>query len=241
MSSSKSHNVVFDAEKMLLSERSPFSMQEAYKTLRTNVAFSLPGSDCKCIGIASANRGDGKSSIAINLAISLAQINKKVILVDCDMRLPTVASKLGEQSTPGLSNYLSGDCTDIPVVNVVKNGIDIVPSGNIPPDSTTLISSKEMEKLVNILKESYDYIVFDFPPINIVSDAVMMSGLIDGYLIVVRHNSSEYQMIGETVRQMHFADAKIIGFVYNGKGEEKKYYRGRNKYYYKSYSKGYYK
>lgn len=241
MSSSKSHNVVFDAEKMLLSERSPFSMQEAYKTLRTNVAFSLPGSDCKCIGIASANRGDGKSSIAINLAISLAQINKKVILVDCDMRLPTVASKLGEQSTPGLSNYLSGDCTDIPVVNVVKNGIDIVPSGNIPPDSTTLISSKEMEKLVNILKESYDYIVFDFPPINIVSDAVMMSGLIDGYLIVVRHNSSEYQMIGETVRQMHFADAKIIGFVYNGKGEEKKYYKRRNNYYYKSYSKGYYK
>lgn len=215
-------------------------MQEAYKTLRTNVAFSLPGSECKCIGIVSANRGDGKSSIAINLSISLAQINKKVILVDCDMRLPTVASKLSEQSTPGLSNYLSGDCTEIPIKKVADKGIDIIPSGNIPPDSTTLICSKEMEKLVGCLKETYDYIVFDFPPINIVSDAVMMSGLIDGYLLVVRHNSSEYQMIGETVRQMHFADAKIIGFVYNGKGEEKKYYKRGRYGKYKYYSSNYY-
>lgn len=240
MSKAKTDKLIFDAKKMLLSEKSPFSVQEAYKTLRTNVTFSLPGSGCKCVGIASATRGDGKSSIAINLSISLAQINKRVILVDCDMRLPTVASKLGEQSTPGLSNYLSGDCKDIPIVKVEEKGIDIIPSGNIPPDSTTLISSKEMEELVNTLKGSYDYVVFDFPPINIVSDAAMMSGLIDGYLIVVRDNSSEYQMIGEMVRQMRFADAKIIGFVYNGKNEEKKYYKRGRYGKYKYYSNNYY-
>ncbi len=242
MTSSKSGSLTFDAQKMLLSKNSPFSVQEAYKTLRTNVTFSLPGSDCKCIGIASANRGDGKSTIAINLSISLAQINKRVILVDCDMRLPTIASKLGYQPKPGLSNYLSGDCDGLPIVQTKDKGFDIIPSGNIPPDSTTLISSQEMLNLVEKLKESYDYIVFDFPPINIVSDAVMMSGVIDGYLIVVRHNSSEYQMLTETIRQMRFADAKIIGFVYNGKGEEKKYYK-RRKYgkYGKYYSNYYYK
>ena len=231
--------MIFDAEKMLLSDKSSFSMQEAYKTLRTNVTFSLPGSGCKCIGIASASRGDGKSTIAINLAISLASIKKKVILIDCDMRLPTVASKLGVQSIPGLSNYLSGDCKTMPTQYIEEKGIHIMPSGNIPPDSTALISSKEMVELVNQLRETYDYIVFDFPPINIVSDALIMAGVIDGYLLVIRHNQSEYQMIGEAVRQMRFADGKIIGFVYNGKGEEKKYYNhgcyGKYKYYSKNY------
>ena len=94
---------------MLLSEDSPFPMREAYKSLRTNVMFSIPGSDSKCIGIVSANRGEGKSTIAINLAISFAQANKKVIVVDCDMRLPTVAAKIGINATPGLSNYLAGN------------------------------------------------------------------------------------------------------------------------------------
>ncbi len=236
MSSDKAVKTNYEAQKILLSNKSPFSVQEAYKTLRTNVVFSLPGTGCKCIGIASANRGDGKSTIAINLSISLAQINKKVILVDCDMRLPTVAAKLGCQSTPGLSNYLSGDVREIPVITLEGKGIDVIPSGNIPPDSTTLIGSQEMLDLVEKLKESYDYIIFDFPPINIVSDAVMMSGEVDGYLLVIRHNRSQYQMIAETVRQMHFADGKILGFVYNGKSNDRKYYKSRK---YGKYGKSY--
>lgn len=242
MSNSKTDNTGSDSGRILLNSKSPFSMQEAYKTLRTNVIFSLPGSGCKSIGIASANRGEGKSTVAANLAISLAQINKKVVLVDCDMRLPTIASKFGCSSTPGLSNYLSGVCGEPPVISIEYKGIDIIPSGNIPPDSTKLISSMEMVKLVEMLKEKYDFIVFDFPPINIVSDAAMMSGIINGYLLVVRHNQSEYQMVAETVRQMRFANANIIGFVYNGKNDEKKYYKkGKyykgNYYYYKKSSK----
>ena len=94
---------------MLLSDKSAFSVKEAYKTLRTNVMFSLPGKESKCIGVVSPDRGDGKSSVAINLAISFAQINKKSIIVDCDLRLPTIASKLQMESSPGLSNFLSGN------------------------------------------------------------------------------------------------------------------------------------
>ena len=237
MNNKIAHNVVFDAKKMLLSDKSPFSVQEAYKTLRTNITFSLPDAQCKCIGIISANRGDGKSSIASNLAISLGQIRKKVVLIDCDLRLPTIAKKFEIQSAPGLSNYLSGGEPDIPVVHVKDRGIDIIPSGNIPPDSTTLISSHAMVELIKKLKESYDYIIFDFPPINIVSDAAILSEQIDGYLLVVRHKCSEYQMIIETIRRMQFADAKIIGFVYNGKNEDKKYYRKSR---YSKYGKNYY-
>ena len=225
-------NSTFDPQKMLLSDKTPFSVQEAYKTLRTNVTFSLPGSGCKCIGVTSAHRGDGKSSISANLAISLAQINKKVVLIDCDLRLPTIAQKFRVRSIPGLSNWLSGDIDEIPITHLEDKNLDIIPAGNLPPDSTALISSQETIRLVERLKESYDYIIFDFPPITIVSDAVLVSGIIDGYLVVVRHEKSENQMINETIRQMRFADAKIIGFVYNGLNVSKKYYKKGS--YYKS-------
>lgn len=108
MKKHKKNTPMFEPQKMLLSENSPFTVKEAYKTLRTNVMFSLPGNESKCIGVVSADRGDGKSSIALNLAISFAQINKKVIVVDCDLRLPTIASKLGIQAKPGLKSYYLG-------------------------------------------------------------------------------------------------------------------------------------
>lgn len=235
MKSKEKQNDTFNAKTMLLSSKSPFSVQEAYKTLRTNVTFSLPGTDCKCIGITSANRGEGKSTIAVNLAISLAQLNKQVVLIDCDMRLPTVITKLGINAKEGLSNYLSGQISEVPVVRINNLGIDVIPSGTIPPDATTLINSEAMKELVNLVKDAYEYIIFDFPPINIVSDAVLLSGMIDGYLMVVRHGFSEYKKVNEALRQMRFADAKIIGFVYNSKNNDKKYYKRRGYYYNRDY------
>lgn len=232
MKKNRSSAPIFDASKMLLSGSSSFAMQEAYKTMRTNIIFSLPGKGCKCIGIISANRGEGKSSIAANLSLSLAQLNKKIMLIDCDMRLPTVASKLGIQSVPGLSNYLSGDCSDVPIVHVEELGIDVIPSGNIPPDTTALIDSEEMKNLVALLKSRYDFIVFDFPPVNVVSDAVMMSDQVDGYLVVMRHNFSENKTIDEMLQQLRLTKARVIGVAYNCKGTPKKYYK-KSGYYYK--------
>ena len=226
---------IFDSKNMVLSSQSPFSVQEAYKTLRTNVIFSLPGTDSRCIGITSANRGEGKSTIAINLAISLAQLKKKVILIDCDLRLPTVISKLNIKAKEGLSNYLSGMIKEIPIICVRDLDVDIISSGTIPPDATALINSEEMVNLLKLLKEQYDYIILDFPPINIVSDAVLLSGMIDGYLMVVRHNLSEYKKVSEALRQMQFAGAKIAGFVYNGKSNDKKYYKRKGYYYRNDY------
>lgn len=224
---------------MLLSDRSPFSVKEAYKTLRTNVMFSLPGKDSKCIGVVSPDRGDGKSSVSINLAISFAQINKKVIIVDCDLRLPTIASKLGIEAKPGLSNFLSGNQdSEQPLIRRSSEyGIDIMTAGDIPPDPTALITSRQMDAFIELLKKYYDYIILDFPPATIVSDAASVSRIVDGYLIVIRHNSSEFSKINETLRQMDFADAKILGFVYNGKDEQKKYYKNGkySKYYYNYY------
>lgn len=222
--SKKESRPAFKAKKILLSDNSPFSAQEAYKTLRTNLIFSLPGAGGRCIGITSSKRGEGKSTVATNLAISLAQINKCVILVDCDLRLPTISQKLGIKSTPGLSNYLSGEVTRIPLLKVEERGIFVIPSGVIPPDSSTLISSTEMKELISTLKKNSDYVIFDLPPINIVSDAALLAAELDGYLMVVRHKDSEYHMVEDALRQMKFANARILGFVYNGKGEQDHYY-----------------
>ena len=236
MKKRKAVSKLFDPQKMLLTEDSSFPTREAYKTLRTNVMFSLPGKDSKCIGVVSPDRGDGKSSVAINLAISFSQINKKAIIVDCDLRLPTIAAKLGIEAKPGLSNFLSGNQeSEHPLIRRSgEYGIDIMTAGDIPPDPTALIGSKQMESFVALLKKYYDYIIIDFPPATIVSDAALLSNIVDGYLIVLRHNESEYSKVSETLRQMQFADAKILGFVYNGKEEHKKYYRkGKySKYYY---------
>ena len=237
MKKRKSVALLFNPKKMLLSEESSFPTREAYKSLRTNVMFTLPGSDSKCIGVVSANRGEGKSTIAINLAISFAQANKKVIVVDCDMRLPTIGAKIGINSKPGLSNYLAGneDVRGQLIQRVDEYGIDVLASGDIPPDPTKLLGSEQMHSLIDLLKEYYDFVILDFPPVNVVTDAVILSSVVDGYLVVVRHGLSEFQKLKETFRQMEFSDAKILGVVYNGKGQRSrygKYYRKNKNYYY---------
>ena len=223
---------LFDREKMLLSTDSPFQVQEAFKTLRTNVMFSLPGTGGKCIGITSSDRSEGKSMISLNLAISLAQINKKVLVMDCDLRLPTIAAKLDIPIKVGLSNYLAGTEEDN-ILRIYHRGlenVDIVSAGSVPPDPTPLLSSQTCKSLIASLKNEYDYIILDFPPVYIVSDAVLLSDCVDGYLLVVRQEYSEYSKIDEMLRQMEFASAKLLGFVYNAKTQEgiekdSKYYK----------------
>lgn len=207
-----------NGDTLLPSQNSPFSVQEAYKSLRTNVAFSIAGGDSKCIGVTSPNRGDGKSSVAVNLAISFAQIGKKVVLVDCDMRLPTVAHKPGTKRSPGLSDYLVGEKSiNECIFSVSKLGFAVVPAGNIPPDPTTLLESKEMRELLGVLRNYYDYIIVDLPPVLPVPDAMILSKHIDGYLIVVKSGTAEYRNVSDALKQLQFADSNIIGFVYNGK------------------------
>ena len=228
---------VFNPEKMLLTSDSSFTMQESFKTLRTNVSFSLPGKKNRCIGVVSANRGEGKSTVSVNLAISLAQIDKKVVIVDCDMRIPTVAAKLGMENRPGLSDYLADEdgYRNLPVIHNDDFNIDVIPAGTIPPDPTKLIESPQMSELLEALKLVYDYIVVDFPPVTVVSDSAILSSVIDGYLIVTLHGSTEISQMDETIRQLNFAKANVLGFVYNCKPASRKSYKKNSKYYYYEY------
>lgn len=134
------------------------------------------------------------------------------------MRLPTVAHKLGIKRSPGLSDYLVGEKSiNECIFSVSKLGFAVVPAGNIPPDPTTLLESKEMRELLGVLRNYYDYIIVDLPPVLPVPDAMILSKHIDGYLIVVKSGTAEYRNVSDALKQLQFADSNIIGFVYNGK------------------------
>lgn len=221
-----------DSKRSILRAKSPFMVREAYKALRTNIAFSLPGSDAKCIGVSSANRGEGKSTNSVNLAISFAQIDKKVVLLDCDMRLPTVASKLGVRAKPGLSDYLVGEAELKDVIQHDVEGVDVVPAGSIPPDATGLLESSQIEVLIKKMREHYDYIIIDLPPVNAVADAAILSRCMDGYVLVVRHGNTKNRELSEALRQLRMAGARVLGFIYNDAPVEGK------RYYYSYYNRG---
>lgn len=201
-------------QRFLLSEKTPFSIQEAYKVLRTNVMFSLPGTGCKCVGVTSPTPGDGKSTTAANLAVSLAQIGKRVLLVDCDMRLPTVAHSFRISPAPGLSDFLTGQAPVEEVVRRVENySISVMTAGNIPPDPTGLLEARQLESLFAAFRTIYDYVIVDLPPVTTVPDAAILSRYLDGYLLVVREKQTRHRDLVEMLKQLQLADARVLGFT----------------------------
>jgi capsular exopolysaccharide synthesis family protein len=216
--------------KDLLNENTPFNVQEAYRALRTNVMFSLPGTGCKCVGITSPAPGDGKSTTSANLAVALAQIGKRVILIDCDMRLPTVAARFQIPAAPGLSDFLVGQARiEDAVHNVEKYNISVLPAGNIPPDPTGLLEAKQLDSLFAALRKIYDFVIVDLPPVKTVSDAMILSRYVDGFLLAIREKQTYHRDVAETLKQLQISDVKLLGFVTTG-GEVKK---GSYSYYYK--------
>ena len=201
----------------ILSDSSDFSVKEAYKTLRTNIHFSLPGTGCKKVCVTSGLPAEGKSITALNVAISFAETGKRVLLIDADLRRPTLARLLIENGDPGLSNILAGMCSEEDAIH--KNqypNLDMIFSGVIPPNPSELLGSPRMGKLLESLAEKYDYIFIDTPPVNVVTDACVISALLDGVLFVVRQNRSERDEVSRAVNQLKIAEAKLLGFVLNG-------------------------
>lgn len=219
---------------IILSADTPWSILESYNALRTNIIFSLPGmnNQCKVFGVTSSLPGEGKSTNCINMALSFAQLGKNVLIIDADMRLPTVAAKFGIQIEGGLSGVLVGECSLLDsIVHSDKLHLDVLPSGKIPPDATKLMQSKQMSLLIEALRKTYEYIFIDLPPVTTVADATIMSEYVDGFLLVVRHASTDSRAVSEMVSELRFAGANIIGFIYNGAEIGKKGGRYYSNYY----------
>ena len=228
--------------KLPVCENLSFASKEAFKRLRTNLVVSFPADDTSChlVGITSAQPGDGKSTIALNLAYSLAELGKKTLLVDADLRRASIHDKLGIERVPGLSELIKGSINDISAsvrrYASSNTQLDIIPSGEMPENPSELLNSERCARLFELLAQAYDYIVVDLPPIGAVVDAVSIAQELDGMLVVIRENACPRGLLNDCIQQLNYANATILGFVVNGamEGSSKKYQYGK----YNSY--GYY-
>ncbi len=229
-----------DNKPVLVGPGITFSASEAYKLLRTKLQFSfVDDKDCHIIGVSSALAGEGKSLSSINLAYSLAQLEKKVLLVDCDMRRPSLSTKLPIQKTPGLSNYLTRQVTKQEVLQKYgseETSFDVVSSGRNPPNPIELLSSKRMQQVLEEFRSDYDYILLDLPPVGEVSDALVATQLVDGILFVVRQNYCDRNALSAALDQFRFVKTRILGVVLNCTTEGSHYYGKR---YYRAYRRYY--
>ena len=213
--------------RMILNESSPFALQEAYKTLRTNLQFSLRGNGCKRFCITSCSAGEGKSITVLNLAISFAETGKKVLLVDADLRRPALARLLIEKPAPGLSNVLAdqADLSEV-VRHQVYSNLDVMFAGDVPPNPSELLSSEKMQQMVEKLSAQYDYILIDTPPVNVVTDCCIIANHLDGVLLLARQGRTRKEGIKQAVNQLKLTEAKLLGYVLNGVTvKTKSYYR----------------
>ncbi len=239
----KKTDVVFSEKDMkrTLHKNLEFTAIEQYKILRTNLDFTLP-EDVKCpiIGVTSSMRGEGKSTTAVNLSYVLAEKGSPVLLIDGDLRIPSIAKKMRIDSSPGLTDLLMGHGAHMPDFrSALLDNWFILPSGDIPPNPSELLGSRRMEYILNSLRESFEYIIIDLPPVNIVSDALSIASLITGMVVVVREDYTEKKELERCFRQLQLSNVNVLGCILNESkndgGSYKKYRKHKYYKYYKYY------
>lgn len=237
-----------------------FAVAEAYKMLRTKIDLILPratlsretdkpegdrSATCKVIGITSALRREGKSTTSINLAYTLAAMGRDVCLLEADMRLPSISRRLSMNSSPGLSNLLTGQTTTEKAVQTYtsERGVrfSIISAGDIPPAPAELLASQTMREMVEIIRTGFDYVIVDLPPVTVVTDALAVAESLDGILLVVRQDYCDRTALWSAAEQFALSDTKILGVVMNcsdGLASASPYYRKKHSPYGEPYGYG---
>lgn len=216
-----------------------FHSNEAYKLLRTNIQFC--GSDVKSICFTSCLPNEGKSIVSFNLAVSLAEINKKVLFLDADLRRSVVIGRYKpDQAVRGITHYLSGQSNLDEVLyetNILN--LDIIFPGPIPPNPAELLASSTFDDLVKMLREIYDYVIIDTPPLGIVVDSAIVAGCCDGTILVIETKNISYKLAQKVKKQLDMGNCRVLGAILNKADlSQNKYqhYGKKNKYDYKYYS-----
>lgn len=220
-----------------LCEHMPYSSREAFKRLRTNMLISLGenSEDSKnIIGITSAQPSEGKSTITINLAYSLAELGKSVILLDCDLRRPSIHTNIKVPQSPGLTEVMNGSVNLSNVVSRYKSStdntyFDLIASGELPDNPSEILGSRDFLQLLNVASDAYDVVMLDLPPVNAVIDAAVVAKLTGGLVLVIRENHCPRFVLEDCMEQLKYAKANILGFVMNGSsnGAGKRYKYGK--------------
>ena len=228
----------------VLNDKTDFDTVETYKTIRTNIMFSIPKTPKgKAIAVTSAIPGEGKTTTTINLAITFAQMGASVIVVDCDLRKSRVHRYLGIERKDGVSNVLCGFTElDRAIRRGVRENLDCLTAGEIPPDPAELLGSDGFTDLIKTLCERYDYVFIDTPPVTVVTDAILVMENSVGVVVVVRQNVTTFDLLDISMDSIKKSSIKILGVVMLGSEPQAKkygYYRKSGKRYRYGYKYGY--
>ncbi|MEG2090820.1 CpsD/CapB family tyrosine-protein kinase [Niameybacter sp.] len=216
---------------MILSDTASFHVKEAYKATRTNTMFSIPGEGCKKIVVASSFPGEGKSTTCLNLAITFAQTGSKVLVIDADLRKPTIHRKLDLANEKGLAHLLGHFCkVEEAIIPTQYENLEVITSGHIPPNPAELLASESMTQILDTLSAQYDYIFLDTPPLNVVTDATVLSTQVSGTVLVVRQGVTHHKDMQDAVSKLEFAQGKILGLILHGVKDKKAGYGKYSKY-----------
>ncbi len=228
--------------KKMLSPESPFVVKEAYSSIRTNLMFTQKGESCPIFVVTSPTANNGKTINSINLAISFAQMGKRTLLIDADMRNPTVHRMFSVPVKNGLSEILAGLTDNITVSKTEIENLSLLTSGKIPPNPAELLASPRMDKLLSFVKEHYDCVFIDTPPVNLVTDATVFAQKSTGYILIVKANVSDNSDVKTALSNIESIDGNVLGVILNDISTSRhKYYSYYRKYDYKygGYSYGY--
>lgn len=234
----KEVNTSEETMQRILNKDSDFNVVEKYKAMRTNIMFSLTKKDHgRAIVITSSTPGEGKTTTVINLAITFAQTGAKVILVDCDLRKSRIHRYLNIDKKDGVSNILCGFTTlDKAIKKNVRDNLDCLTAGENPPNPAELLESEEFGNMIEQLKQRYDYIFVDTPPVTVVTDAAVALKKCSAAIVIVRRDVTTFELMDETMENLLNTGKKIIGAIMIGGDEVNKkygYYNKGGKYGYK--------
>ena len=212
---------------MFVMEKAPKSIDaEAYRSLRSNIEYYSFDDEYRAIVVTSSVPGEGKSTTSGNLALSLAQSGNKVLLVDCDMRKPSIHKKFKISNISGTAELLLRKESFEDVANFYNENLTIITAGKIPPNPSEMLSSRAMTAFIKEMKKEFKYIILDTPPLQAVTDAQVLSTKADGVLLVVRAGSTKRDAVLNSVDLIKKVKGKVIGMVLNGVENKK------NSYYY---------
>jgi capsular exopolysaccharide synthesis family protein len=210
---------------------------EAYRMLRTSVLLSSAGNPPKTILVTSSQPAEGKTTTAVNTAISLAQLGSSVLLIDADLRRPSVHRMFKVSQERGLSGYLSGnDEIEDLIIKLSIPNLSILPAGPNPPNPAELISSERMKDLLRTMAERYDHILIDSPPLISVTDPVILSTMVDGTILIVQAGRSSRELLRRARQELNGVGAKVFGVVLNNVNLKRE---GYDDYYYHRYHSDY--
>ncbi|MFD3155934.1 CpsD/CapB family tyrosine-protein kinase [Haloimpatiens sp. FM7330] len=199
---------------MLIVEKKPKSMiSENYRTLRTNIRYSSFDKKMQTILITSTVPSEGKSTTACNLAMSMSEIYEKVLIIDCDLRKPTIHKKFNISNTYGLSNYLQEEADFDSMINHYSKNLYVLSSGRNVPNPSEMLSSKRFKEFLNRVRNEFDVIVIDSPPVLSVSDAQVLGSMVDGVIFVIGSCQTEAELCKKAKVMLEKVNANIIGAV----------------------------